>query len=46
MFFSVEEGGRPGVSIAGPSTLSVQEGQTVELACTADGELFIDGRHS
>ena len=36
----MEEGGRPGVAIQGPSTLSVQEGQTVELVCSADGKLI------
>ena len=37
-FLPVGEGGSPRVSIQGPSTLSVQEGQLVELVCTADGK--------
>ena len=38
--YLVQEGGSPSVSIAGPSTLSVQEGQQVELVCSADGKFF------
>ena len=37
---SVREEAERGVSITGPSTLSVVEGQTVELICTANGTVL------
>jgi hypothetical protein len=39
--FSVREGEGRGVSIGGPSTLSVVEGQSVELICSANGMMIL-----